>query len=133
MCYINTMTYLISINGCPTPLLPVKSGVRQEDPLSSYLFVLVMDYFTRPLKSLRLNSTFKFHPKCLNHHIIQFNFVTTSYYFVEGIFRPLVSCMIASNSFYRYLNSQQINLRAISILVEYQLFNKLYNNTQDLY
>jgi hypothetical protein len=40
------------------------SGVRQGDPLSPYIFICCMEYFSRMLKLASQQEGFCFHPKC---------------------------------------------------------------------
>lgn len=54
----------LMMNGGPVGYFPSKRGVRQGDPMSPYLFVTCMEYFSRLLIGLSQNPTFKFHPKC---------------------------------------------------------------------
>nr|XP_016457391.1 PREDICTED: uncharacterized protein LOC107781232 [Nicotiana tabacum] len=61
---LKTVSYSILINGHPTEPLNSKKGLRQGDPISPFLFVLVMEYFSRVLKSLGNEADFNYHPKC---------------------------------------------------------------------
>uniref|UniRef100_A0A0V0IYZ4 Putative ovule protein n=1 Tax=Solanum chacoense TaxID=4108 RepID=A0A0V0IYZ4_SOLCH len=80
---VKTVSYSIMINGSPSKPFQAKRGVRQGDPLSPYLFVLAMEYFTRLLKSLR-DSKFKFHPRCHKQQIIQLSFADDLLLFCRG-------------------------------------------------
>ncbi|XP_015163900.1 uncharacterized protein [Solanum tuberosum] len=81
---VKIVSYSIMINGCPRPTFQENRGLRQGDPLSLYLFVLVMDYVTRLLKKLITHSNFKFHRRCLKQHIIQLNFADDLLMFNKG-------------------------------------------------
>ncbi|KAH0724700.1 hypothetical protein KY284_000565 [Solanum tuberosum] len=81
---VKTVSYSIMINGSPSPNFQAKRGLRQGDPLSPYLFVLVMNYLTRLLKQLRIDPQFKFHPRCHKQHIIQLNFADDLLVFSKG-------------------------------------------------
>jgi len=65
MTCMKTVSYSLLINGNPCPAFKAKKGLRQGDPISPYLFVLVMEYFSRSLKKMAKNTNFKFHLKCV--------------------------------------------------------------------
>ncbi|XP_058752813.1 uncharacterized protein LOC131626004 [Vicia villosa] len=47
MVCVTTVSYRYSINGTPTRILKAKRGLRQGDPVSPLLFVLIMEYLHR--------------------------------------------------------------------------------------
>jgi hypothetical protein len=61
---VETASFSVCINGNLFGFFPGKCGVRQGDPLSPYLFIICMEYFSRLLKSNTQLSGFNFHPKC---------------------------------------------------------------------
>jgi hypothetical protein len=61
---VETVSFSVCINGNLYGFFPGKCGVRQGDPLSPYLFIICMEYFSRLLKSSTQLSGFNFHPKC---------------------------------------------------------------------
>lgn len=63
MC-VNMLSYSLLVDGGLTSRFSGKKGLRQADPMSPYLFVLVMEYLTRLLKQLKHNPNFKYHPRC---------------------------------------------------------------------
>lgn len=61
-----------------------KKILRQGDPLPPYLFILVMGYFSRSLKTLADNKAFKYHPKCRKMRIVQLGFADDLLLFSRG-------------------------------------------------
>ncbi|XP_075098948.1 uncharacterized protein LOC142175847 [Nicotiana tabacum] len=72
---VTTVSYTLLINGGMTTSFPAKKGLRQGDPMSPYLFVLVMEYLNRALKKLQIVPNFNYHPKCSKQHITHICFV----------------------------------------------------------
>ncbi|VFQ89348.1 unnamed protein product [Cuscuta campestris] len=61
---ITTPTYSIQLNGEDYGYFQRKRGIRQGDPISPLLFVLIMEYLSRLLQQLKHNKLFRFHPMC---------------------------------------------------------------------
>ena len=63
---ITSPRFSVCLNGTLVGYFEGKKGLRQGDPSSPYLFVLVMEVFSRLMTmSTGPDSGFKFHPKCL--------------------------------------------------------------------
>ncbi|XP_019265436.1 PREDICTED: uncharacterized protein LOC109242998 [Nicotiana attenuata] len=71
---VSTVSYSLLINEGLTPKFQAKKGLRQGDPMSPYLFILVMEYLNRSLKQLKSNSDFNYHPKCARLGIVHICF-----------------------------------------------------------
>lgn len=61
---VSTASFSVAVNGDIHGFFLGKSGVRQGDPLSPYLFICCMEYFSRLLKRSAQHESFRFHPKC---------------------------------------------------------------------
>ncbi|XP_048605596.1 secreted RxLR effector protein 78-like [Brassica napus] len=61
---VMTTSFSISINGELAGYFSGKKGLRQGDPISSLLFVLIMDVLSRLLDKGAVESTFGLHPSC---------------------------------------------------------------------
>jgi len=66
---VSTTSFSIVVNGDLYGFFPGKSGVRQRDHLSPYLFICCMEYFSRMLILACRQPGFRFHPKCGIHDI----------------------------------------------------------------
>nr|XP_016505563.1 PREDICTED: uncharacterized protein LOC107823437 [Nicotiana tabacum] len=63
---VSTVNYTVMINGESIPPFDAAKGLRQGDPISSFLFAIVMEYLSRSLNSLKEVKSFRFHPRCAN-------------------------------------------------------------------
>lgn len=61
---VQSTSYSLMLNGEPLPSFPGQKGLRQGDPISPLLFVVVMEYFSRMLKRVATHPSFRFHPGC---------------------------------------------------------------------
>lgn len=61
---VSIARFSFKVNGSLEGLYDGKQGLRQGDPLSPYLFVLCMTYFTRLLQRSGTDLKFSYHPKC---------------------------------------------------------------------
>ncbi|XP_058220470.1 uncharacterized protein LOC131330765 [Rhododendron vialii] len=81
---VTTANYSISINGKVTGYILGKRGLRHGDPLSSYLFVIVMEVLTCFLRGKSLLPDFHFHYRRGNTKIISLYFADDLMIFCKG-------------------------------------------------
>lgn len=74
MLCVSTPTYSILVNGEARGFFPGKRGLRQGDHLSPFLFILVMEMFSRKLIKASKKKGFYLHPKCKQIGLISMDF-----------------------------------------------------------
>ncbi|GJT31879.1 putative reverse transcriptase domain, reverse transcriptase zinc-binding domain protein [Tanacetum coccineum] len=85
MACVTSASYSICINGNVHGYFKGKRGLRQGDPLSPYLFTLVMEILTLILKRrVRLSDTFRYHKHCEELGIINVCFADDLFIFAHG-------------------------------------------------
>ena len=62
---VSSTSFSVAVNGSIYGHFKGQRGLRQEDPLSPYLFVLYLEYFSRDMSSFKDDANFKFHPNCV--------------------------------------------------------------------
>ncbi|XP_062103007.1 uncharacterized protein LOC133813999 [Humulus lupulus] len=72
-CVRNT-SYSLLMNGRVQGKFKGEKGLRQGDPMSPQLFVLIMEYLTRSLQLAALKSPFRYHPMCKSLKLINLCF-----------------------------------------------------------
>ncbi|XP_059302007.1 uncharacterized protein LOC132053931 [Lycium ferocissimum] len=81
---VTTVNYTNLVNGTPTTPFDAAKGLRQGDPISPFLFAIVMEYLSRNLNTLKFDKAFKFHPKCARLGITHLSFTDDLLLFSRG-------------------------------------------------
>ncbi|XP_062110392.1 uncharacterized protein LOC133822162 [Humulus lupulus] len=82
-CIRNT-TYSLLINGRVQSSFKGEKGLRQGDPMSPLLFVLIMEYMTRSLQLAARSPLFRFHPMCKSLKLVNLCFADDIILFCKG-------------------------------------------------
>ncbi|KAK1429871.1 hypothetical protein QVD17_12158 [Tagetes erecta] len=102
MVCVTSTSFSISINGDIHGYFKGKRGLRQGDPLSPYLFTLVMEVLTLMLQQAsRLDNSFRFHNKCEKQRIINLCFADDLFIFSRGCMSSVRVVMNSLNEFTR--------------------------------
>lgn len=96
---ISTANYSLSINGEATGHIIGKKGLRQGDPLSSYLFVIVMEMLTQILKEKSQSPNFHFHWRCDKTKLINLCFADDLMIFCKGELSSILCIQEALSEF----------------------------------
>ncbi|XP_016507914.1 uncharacterized protein LOC107825558 [Nicotiana tabacum] len=89
------------MNGEPSVPFPATKGLRQGDPISPFLFAIVMEYLSRSLKGLQKEKEYKFHPRCSKLSITHLSFVDDLLLFARGDIPYGTQLQQCLNQFYR--------------------------------
>lgn len=74
----------IYINGVISKDMQAKRGLRQGDPISPLLFVIMMEYLNRLIDKMHTNPNFNHHAKCEKLSLTNLTFVDDVFLFCRG-------------------------------------------------
>ncbi|XP_047251590.1 uncharacterized protein LOC124886707 [Capsicum annuum] len=84
MSYVTTTKFSTKVNGVGHGFFEGRRGLRQGDPMSPLLFVLVMEYLSRTLMKMSELPDFRFHPMCKRTKFIHLLFADDLMIFCKG-------------------------------------------------
>ncbi|XP_062089402.1 uncharacterized protein LOC133795936 [Humulus lupulus] len=99
MSCVRSTSYFLVINGRIQGKFKGEKGLRQGDPMSPLLFVLIMEYLTRSLQHVPLNSPFRFHPMCKSLKLINLCFADDLLIFCKGTLPAVRSVKVVLDEF----------------------------------
>ncbi|KAH0695979.1 hypothetical protein KY289_013461 [Solanum tuberosum] len=82
---VNTPKFSVKVNGQSYGFFEGQRGLRQGDPASPLLFILVMEYLSRTLKTMSMLPDFRFHPMCKGLNLTHLTFADDLMIFCYGI------------------------------------------------
>ncbi|XP_022031917.1 uncharacterized protein LOC110932977 [Helianthus annuus] len=98
MSCVSTPTYSVCVDGNIHGYFKGQRGLRQGDPISPYLFMLVMAILTGILHhETRMDSLFRFHNRCEKQQIVNLCFADDLFLFARGDVNS-AKCIMASLS-----------------------------------
>lgn len=100
MTCVASTSFSININGCTHGYFKGKRGLRQGDPLSPYLFTLVMEVLTLILQQkVQQSSGFSYHKGCDEQRIVNLCFADDLFLFARGDVASVNVLMEGLNTF----------------------------------
>lgn len=93
------VSYRFNVNGEYSNIKKAKIGVREEDPISPYRFVIIMEYLDRVLYKMQKNPDYNHHVKCEKMSITHLTFCDDILLFSRGDTRSDEIMMDAFNNF----------------------------------
>lgn len=99
---ITTPKFSISVHGSLEGYFKGEKGIRQGDPLSPFLFVIVMEMLSALLDTAVINGVFRFHPKCKRLNLTHLCFADDLLIFVRGDIDSIEGVQNILNFFYNF-------------------------------
>lgn len=81
---VKSVSYIFNINGNFSDVLHAKRGVRQGDPISPLLFVIMIGYLNRCMVKLQKDPNFNHHAKCEKLGLTNLTFAVDILLFCRG-------------------------------------------------
>ncbi|XP_058776710.1 uncharacterized protein LOC131651047 [Vicia villosa] len=95
----NTVSYVFNINNQISTTMQARRGLRQGDPISPLLFVIMMEYLNRLLDDMQENYNFNHHAKCEKLGITNLTSVDDVLLFCRGEFNSVTRLLTAVSTF----------------------------------
>ncbi|KAL9664729.1 hypothetical protein QQ045_020136 [Rhodiola kirilowii] len=99
MACVSSVKFSVLVNGGLEGYFGSRRGLRQGDPMSPYLFTLVMEVLSRLLVNLKRSGSFSFHPKCGRNNLNHLMFADDVIIFSKACPSSLLKIKEALNSF----------------------------------
>lgn len=96
---VTTVSYRYNINGKHSKLMKAARGIRQGDPISPFLFVIVMEYMNRLLYKMQNMANYKHHPKCKKMELTHLTFADDILLFTRGEKKSVEAMMQPMHTF----------------------------------
>ncbi|XP_038991129.1 uncharacterized protein LOC120114231 [Hibiscus syriacus] len=97
---ITTPMYSVCLNGSLVGYFQGARGIRQGDPLSPYLFVIVMNVLSSLLNVAAKRGIFRFHPKCKKVSLTHICFADDLLVFFHGSLESVLGVQSTLEVFY---------------------------------
>ncbi|XP_059302055.1 uncharacterized protein LOC132053985 [Lycium ferocissimum] len=99
MVCVTTTKFSVKVNGVGHGYFEGKRGLRQGDPISPLLFVLVMEYLSRVLSKMSELPDFRYHPMCKATKLTHLIFADDLMIFCKGNLKSVSRVMEALSPF----------------------------------
>ena len=113
---ITTSSFSVAVNGELAGFFARKRGLRQGDPLSPLLFIIVMEAFSRSLYKAAQAPNFEFHPKCEGIKLTHVSFTDDIFLFAGGTNSSVRVIMDELNRFENF-SGLQVNKQKSAIFL----------------
>ena len=104
---ITTPSFSVAVNGELAGFFASKRGLRQGDPLSPLLFIIVMEAFSRSLSVAAQGQGFEIHPKCEDVNLTHVCFADDIFLFAGG---TSSSVQIIMDELYKFENFSRLQV-----------------------
>ncbi|KAH0723423.1 hypothetical protein KY289_006467 [Solanum tuberosum] len=116
MTCVSTTMFSVKVNGENHGYFAGRRGLKQGDPMSPLLFVLVMEYLSRTLQNMSMLPDFRYHPMCKKVKLTHLIFADDLMIFCKGNLSSVNRVMEALTHF-RAATGLEANLEKSSVFL----------------